>query len=662
MIHLSWKEKYKLLKEFCDINGHLVVPNDYVVDGIELGKWFHHYRINKSVIPENHRKDLDSLGMIWDSFEYNWFIRYYEAKKYYEANGHLNVSMEERRLYNWIIKQRQSKKDNKLSQKQIDLLDAIEMPWGKGASKDIWMKNYNILKEYYEIYKSYDFTGDYSYKGLFLLSWIRRQRYYKDSFSLEQKKLLDAIDFPWKSSLLSWAESYELAKKFYEDHHHLLIPVNYTIDGYNIRNWILNQRRKYHKNLLSEDKIKLLNEIEMVWDKPEEEWQQKYNLAKDYSEKYGNLNIPCGYTVDKVNLYSWIGTQRTNYNQGKLSEKRIRLLVEIGMDLTDNKNRNEIRWERNYELAKAYYEKYGDLLIHRDYVVDGVKLGSWLNFLRTHKDSLSQEKIERLEAIGMQWKLIDYERKTFDESFAIAKRYYETYGNLLIEENTIFEDYNLSNWLVNMKNNYRQNKLTIEQIKKLESIEIIWDMKKYKAQKKWEAAYEQAKEYYKNNGDWHNIDNPKIKNWVNAQKNNYNKAKLNFKKIKLLDQIGLSSYLVNHAWLKTYKRIEEYYNKHKRIITIVDPELIEWIEKQRERYESNLMSPLEIKLLNKIGMIWNLEKCEEYQQKITKYNLLQIRKDLEETLNNILDTHNQYKKIDNNDIEEIEEELLRKLY
>lgn len=60
-------------------------------------------------------------------------------------------------------------------------------------------------------------------------------------------------------------------------------------------------------------------------------WQQKYEIAKQYFEKQGDLNIKGKVMIGEVNITSWIQTQRKNYKSGKLSEERIKLLNDIGM-------------------------------------------------------------------------------------------------------------------------------------------------------------------------------------------------------------------------------------------------------------------------------------------------------------------------------------------
>ena len=76
---------------------------------------------------------------------------------------------------------------------------------------------------------------------------------------------------------------------------------------------------------------------------------------------------------------------------------------------------NDNTWNKMYELAKKYYEHYGDLKISRSfktvngYETDekGYKLGIWINTQRTNynKSILSEDKIKKLEEIGMMWNI-----------------------------------------------------------------------------------------------------------------------------------------------------------------------------------------------------------------------------------------------------------------
>ena len=77
------------------------------------------------------------------------------------------------------------------------------------------------------------------------------------------------------------------------------------------------------------------------------------------------------------------------------------------------KNLKDIRWMKYYKVAKKYYEENGDLKVPATYetIVNGevIKLGQWINSQRASyrglRSSISAERIEMLNNIGMLWNL-----------------------------------------------------------------------------------------------------------------------------------------------------------------------------------------------------------------------------------------------------------------
>ena len=154
-------------------------------------------------------------------------------------------------------------------------------------------------------------------------------------------------------------------------------------------------------------------------------WMNNYNLAKKYHEHYGNLNIPAkfktsngiDYDENGVTLRRWIDTQKQACNgkgNCKITKEQIRLLEKIGMDF-NIKNRKEA-WITNYNLAKKYYEHYGNLKIPQsfktingvDYDENGVALGKWIDTQKQAYNGrgntkITEEQIKLLEDIEIVW-------------------------------------------------------------------------------------------------------------------------------------------------------------------------------------------------------------------------------------------------------------------
>ena len=259
--------------------------------------------------------------------------------------------------------------------------------------KDTWEEKYELAKKYYEEHGNLLIPYHYKINGINLGSWISRQRQdYKNKKLIQERiDLLNEIKVVWNikrytknmtTNDAKWEEKYELAKKYYDEHGNLLIPQRYEINGVYLGHWISNQRELYKDGSLSEERIKKLEVIAMVWyvektdkyniDRCNVKWEEKYELAKKYYEEHGNLLIPQRYEINGVYLGHWICTQRIYYEKSLLIKERIKKLEAIGMIWNFKKYKLEISINENLEnnnriqlklLIDKLIANYGDFII-----------------------------------------------------------------------------------------------------------------------------------------------------------------------------------------------------------------------------------------------------------------------------------------------------------
>ncbi len=397
-----------------------------------------------------------------------------------------------------------------------------------------------------------------------------------------------------------WLEKYSLAKQYYEEHGNLLIPQSYTVNGIKLGTWINTQRKFYTRKTLSEERIKLLEHIGMTWNfgRPDRnnflkennliansqdeyndvKWNYLYNLASLYYQEYGNLLIPTNYIVKNIKLGVWIQNQRTSYKKGTMSEERVKKLESIGMNWqirlkviktkpkTHNvENSREAIWFEYYELAKQYYQKHGNLLVPMRYTAKNLTLGHWIRNQRAYytNGKLPEDKIKLLERIGMNWhprlkvtnikpkQKIDY-NAIWLKNYELAKFYYEEHGDLLIPRKYSVNGLNLGVWLNTQRTAYSNKKLSEDRINLLENIGMVWysrvvSIKPQRIEnqlKNWNNKYQLAVSYYKTNGhlsipQTYTINDIHLGTWINTQRVTYKEGKLSKEQISLLESIGM---------------------------------------------------------------------------------------------------------------------------
>lgn len=232
----------------------------------------------------------------------------------------------------------------------------------------------------------------------------------------------------------TWLYYYKLAKAYYYHYNNLDIRISFkTKNGYEyyeqgicLGRWVNYQRKlcsENKKNAINEYQIKLLEEIGFVVYGCDDIWLNHYELAKNYYNHYGNLNVPShfrtinGYEYNQlgIDLGRWISNQRMAYKgKGhlKITKEQIRLLEKIEMVLDVQYN----NWLKNYNLAKSYYQHNGNLQIPEnfktingyEYDEKGIKLGIWIkNQRKAYKGQgtckITDNQIKLLEEIKMVW-------------------------------------------------------------------------------------------------------------------------------------------------------------------------------------------------------------------------------------------------------------------
>ena len=340
----------------------------------------------------------------------------------------------------------------------------------------------------------------------------------------------------------SWDLMYECARRYYQENGNLEVPVRYrTEDGYGLGQWILTQRRvrageKY--GALGEDRIRKLNRIGMVWGSYRDlSWERYYKEAKDYYEKYGDLNTNVNTRTDSgIRLGSWICQLRTyrksGIQRGYLTEERVKALDEIGMiwDVPD------YLWEENYAECLQYYREHGNLNIPNAYCSPkGLKIGGWIRrqrLLRRGSRSdgrdgsngekggtgagLTKEQIARLDSIGMVW--MTKPEQQWEKGYAEALAYYKEHGNLNVPAGYVSPTgYKLGSWIADRREKGR-GKHSPERQKRLDELGMVWVKPD-----SWEVRYGLARAYYEEYG---NLNIPSkyraegiwLAKWVNEQK------------------------------------------------------------------------------------------------------------------------------------------------
>jgi len=278
-------------------------------------------------------------------------------------------------------------------------------------------------------------------------------------------------------------------------------------------------------------------------------WEVMYELAKEFYQSQGHLDVPRQYqTIEGYSLGNWITTQRRVYAGeivGRLTDEQVRQLNEIDMRW---EKQSSLLWNQAYEEFKKYKEEKGDLDIPSRYVTqDGFALGSLVANIRRAKASGSrsvyttEDHAQMLTELGFVWDKLDY---SWEQYYFACIKYKLAHGNMNIPADEVSDDgLAIGMWVRRMRRlraGKAVGKLTEAQIERLNEAGFIWNDCHTE---RWNQSYERLEAYKQQNG---HVDVPTmytdetgfaLGRWLARQRDN---PKLNKEKKARLEGLGVS--------------------------------------------------------------------------------------------------------------------------
>jgi superfamily II DNA or RNA helicase/predicted nucleic acid-binding Zn ribbon protein len=260
-----------------------------------------------------------------------WWERYAEARAFHEKHGHLAVPSRLKRdaLGAWIGHQRKDRE--KLSRSQVEALERLGMIWS--VRDEAWERGYSAARQFFENHGHLLVPKDFVIDGFRLGTWIRTRRAEQRAGNLapERKMLLDEMGMAWNPYDEAWDRAFDAAKTYRAQYGDLLVPNAYTVGGLRLGQWILMQRTGRRLGKLASERILLLDELGMIWNVSEEQWERGFRAAAAFRTQHGHLNVVRRYVFNDFHLGEWITDQRSKKRAGTLDPERERRLEALGI-------------------------------------------------------------------------------------------------------------------------------------------------------------------------------------------------------------------------------------------------------------------------------------------------------------------------------------------
>jgi hypothetical protein len=379
---------------------------------------------------------------------------------YKNQHGDCNVPSrwkQDRPLATWVDTQRQRK--DELPPERIQRLDALGFDWE--PSSTYWEQMYGRLVVYKKSH------GDCNVplirgKNRGLANWVSVNRQRKNQLLPDRIQRLEKLGFDWNPLKTYWEQMYERLVVYKKSHGNCNVPQRWEQDRL-LAAWVITQRQR--KDQLLPDRIQRLEKMGFDWNPLKTYWDQMYGRLVTYRKQHGDCKVPGGWKQDRP-LATWVNTQR--HRKDQLPPERIQRLEKLGFDWDPIKT----YWDQMYGRLVTYKKQHEHCNVTREW--KDRRLATWVTVQRNHKDRLTPERIQWLDALGFAW---NPRNARWEKMYGRLAVYKKQHGHCNIPQ-IWAQDPPLGFWIQSQRQMKKKGHLSSERIRLLNALRFEWDLKR----------------------------------------------------------------------------------------------------------------------------------------------------------------------------------------
>ncbi|MEP7170031.1 MAG: Helicase associated domain protein, partial [Bacteroidota bacterium] len=605
----TWEDRFKDLKEYyASYKTWNFKENDKAHKSLAIWCSKQREKYHKGRLSEDRINKFKQINFPFE-FEGTWNLMYDKLAEFKKQFGHCNVSRtnkEYKDLSSWLYLQRTKCLKKTLTVEQQEKLTLLGVEWKfdkmHGNMNDLWETRYNALCAYREKYGSTNVSRASKEYGK-LGAWVNLQRQRKKDETLETYRVdkLNSIGFEWDRRKFQegiWQQRFEELIAFKNKHGHFNVtPKQNSI----LSKWIKTTRTAYKTQTIDparKDKLDAMGFEWRVLDDSETVFEKRYAEMVAYKNKNGHLNAN-----KKSPLGGYLQRMRYNFKNNKLPQYQVQKLNEIGFSF-EIKESALVKRERHLKALESYYKTHGHCNVaieHKEYSA----LYSWLSIQRNHfrQGTLPKNMIEKLELMGIDWKLNQKYLHDWDDTYQKVFDYFKKNGSLIIPKKDKIHE-RLSGWLANQRQQFNKGRLNEEQIGKLKLMNYNFELH---TKNKWEERFNELVEFKRINGHMHvPATDILLFRWCIHVRVAFKKERLSDERIKRFEEIGFRFDPHDDMWQRSYEELKEFLKTEtSENLSLKKPKLVSFININRINYKNGILSETRIMLLNMLGITWN---------------------------------------------------------
>lgn len=406
----------------------------------------------------------------------SWEFWFGLLQRYVEREGHPEVPADHTedgfRLGQWVNVQRVAHRAGTLSAERTSRLQGLH-GWRWAPHSEKWEAAFAALNGFAAREGNARMTESHIEGGFPLGRWVARQRRIYNSrarrLSPERIQRLEALpDWTWDPFDAAWEEGFGHLLHFVQREGHSRVTRFHVEDGFPLGHWVSAQRVARRRGRNEPELEARLDSLPgWTWDVKSDTWEEYFGHLREFADRVGHARPPLDHIEDGRRLGRWVSSQRTARKRGKLDTTLAKRLESLpGWTW----NPAESFWNDAYAALTRFVAREGHARVPSSHVEDGLKLGSWIAAQRVahRRSKLDRERTERLDALpGWHWEV---RAERWEDGFARLQRFVDQQGHAQISATMVEDGFRLGQWVTLQRTARRLNRLSSEQIKRLEAV------------------------------------------------------------------------------------------------------------------------------------------------------------------------------------------------
>jgi superfamily II DNA or RNA helicase len=392
------------------------------------------------------------------------------------------------------------------------LVDATTATW------EFW---FGLLEKYVDERGTSRVNPNSVFDELKLGRWVANQRSRRVIISDERKRLLENLpEWSWAPYADTWERNFQILTEYVASSGSADLPPKVLVGGINLGAWARNQRGYYAQGILDPHRAVRLAELPAWrWERNliTEAWELAFDHLLSYVKQHGTAGLTASDVLDEFPLGKWVEKQRILYQADRLSPEKISRLATLPGWIWDLR---QAKWELGFQRLMAYVATHDDAMVPIKCIINGFRLGTWVNSQRSRyvEGSLEKDRIERLEAVaGWTW---DARSEIWEDGFRHLENYVAKHGESRVPSPSFADGFKLGQWVAVQRTTFSKGSLPEERKTKLEALPgWSWDIKT----DLWESGFRRLQQYVRREGalprqSYAEPDGFRLGSWVTTQR------------------------------------------------------------------------------------------------------------------------------------------------